>query len=121
MLLLAGSVLVGTAMGCGPFFSLLPALATVFCATCLFLSAAAAKEKWNKYQCLPLLLVIALILLGWNLPAAAAIIAAMTLKAFLNRETPELAPELQVYPKVWLFVGMAVALIAAGLFPVLPI
>ena len=121
MLLLAGSVLVGTAMGCGPFFSLLPALATVFCATCLFLSAAAAKEKWNKYQCLPLLLVIALILLGWNLPAAAAMIAAMTLKAFLNRETPELAPELQVYPKVWLFVGMAVALIAAGLFPVLPI
>lgn len=121
MLLLAGAVLVGSAMGCGPFFSLLPTLSTVFCTTFLFLSLSAEKEQWTKYQCLPFLIVIALILLGWNLPAATSMIAAMTLNMSLNRETLELTPETQIYPKVWIFAGMSVALIAAGLFLILPI
>lgn len=121
MMLLAGSILVGTAMGCGPFFSLLPTLSTVFCSTFLFLMLTAEKERWTKYQCLPLLIIVALILLGWNLPAAATMIAAMVLNTCLNRETPELPPESRIYPKVWIFAGMSVALTAAGLFLILPV
>lgn len=121
MLLLAGSILVGTALGCGPFFSLFPTLSTVFCTTFLFLSLTAGKERWIKYQCLPLLIVVALILLGWDLPAAAAMIAAMALNTCLNRDMPDLTPENRVYPKVWIFAGMSVALIAAGLFLILPV
>ena len=60
-------------------------------------------------------------LLGWNLPAATAMIAALAMKAFLKRKTPELPPEHQIYPKIWMMIGMSVALTAAGIFFILPI
>ncbi|MBR3708678.1 MAG: hypothetical protein IKM17_06685, partial [Lentisphaeria bacterium] len=69
----------------------------------------------------PLLLVILFFLLGWNLPAASAMIAALAMKAFLKRQTPELPPEQLIFPKIWMIIGMSVALTAASFFLILPI
>lgn len=121
MLLPAGAVIAGASMGCGPIFSLIPTITTVFCGTFLFLLITSAKERFSKFDCIPLLLVIFMLLLGWNLPAAAAMIGALALKAFLGRETPDLSPEMRIFPKIWLMIGMSIALILAGLFLIMPI
>ena len=69
----------------------------------------------------PLMAVILFFLLGWNLPAASAMIAALAMKAFLKRQTPELPPEQLIFPKIWMIIGMSVALTAASFFLILPI
>lgn len=121
MLMLAGAVIVGASMGCGPFFSLIPTITAVFCLTFLFVEIVSTREQWAKYSIVPLILVILLFLLGWNLPSAVAMVAALALKTFLKRETPELMPAQKVYPRIWLLTGMSVALVMAGLFLILPI
>ena len=120
-LLLAGAVICGTAMGGGPLFSLIPTISAIFCATYWFSIIFSTNQKLEKYDCIPLLIVILFFLLGWNLPAAAAMIAALAMKAFLKRQTPELLPEQQVFPGIWMMIGMSFALTAASLFLILPI
>ncbi len=120
MLLLAGAVISGTATGGGPLFSLIPALTTVFCITLWFSIIFSTNQQLEKYDGIPLLLVVLFFLLGWNLPAATAIISALILKTFLKRRTPDLAPEYQIFPKLWLMIGMSVAFTAAGIFLILP-
>lgn len=121
MLLLAGAVICGSAMGGGPLFALIPAITAIFSATYWFTIIFSNSQRLEKYDCIPLLLVVLFFLLGWNLPAATAMIAALAMKAFLKRKTPELPPEHQIYPKIWMMIGMSVALTAAGIFFILPI
>lgn len=120
ILLLAGTVIFASAMGCGPIFALIPTIAAVFSATYWCSNLLSADQRWEKYDSIPLLLVVLFVLLGWNLPAAAAMIAALAMKAFLKRQTPELSPEQQIFPKIWMMIGMSVALIAASIFLILP-
>lgn len=121
ILLLAGTVIFASAMGCGPIFALIPTITAVFAATFWCSSLFSSDQHWEKYDCIPLLLVILFFLLGWNLPAASAMIAALAMKAFLKRQTPELPPEQLIFPKIWMIIGMSVALTAASFFLILPI
>ncbi len=120
MLLLAGTVIGASATGGGPIFSLIPTITSIFCATYFCSILFAANQRLEKYDCIPLLLVVLFFLLGWNLPAATAMIAALVLKVFLKRQTPELPPEHQIFPKIWMMIGMSVALTAASIVLILP-
>lgn len=120
MILLAVVLIAGSAMGCGPLFSLVPWVVTAFGLTFLFLETIAARKNDAKYECIPLVLVVCLFLLSWNLITGFAMVAAMMFRVFLKREIPDLPRNLRIYPRIWMLTGMLTALVLACLFLILP-
>ncbi|MBO5960070.1 MAG: hypothetical protein J6Q65_08095, partial [Lentisphaeria bacterium] len=120
MLLPAAAVIGGASFGCGPIFSIIPAVTAVFAATYFYLLLL-PEEKYANYNMFPLVLAILLFLAGWDLPAATAIIGALLLWNARKRPVPELSDAQRIYPQAWLMTGMAIALTAATFFLKMPI
>lgn len=115
MLLFSGAILGGSGFGCGPIFSLLPHTAMIFCGTLLYFNLLTEQRK-ETWECGPLVVLVFLLLLGWNLVTSLALIAAILLHAAQKRPVPDLIKSQKIFPQLWLFTGMAAALVLTLFF-----